>query len=122
MTQQAPWTPARLDLLRAELATRGLTAFIVPRFDAHQGEYIAPHDERLRYVTGFSGSAGVAVVLADRIVLFVDGRYQVQARGETDPAHVEIVEDVYRKIAAGELVIPETVEEVEGFLAENSFE
>lgn len=90
MTQQAHWTPARLDLLRAEMAARGLSAFIVPRFDAHQGEYIAPHDERLRYVTGFSGSAGVAIVLADRIVLFVDGRYQVQARGETDPAHVEI--------------------------------
>lgn len=90
MTQQAHWSPARLQALRAEMAARGLDAVIVPRFDAHQGEYIAPHDERLRYVTGFSGSAGVAIVLAEHAVLFVDGRYQVQARGETDTSLVEI--------------------------------
>ena len=70
--------PARIDALRAELASRGLDAFIVPRFDAHQGEYVAPRDERLAWVTGFSGSAGVAIVTATTVAMFVDGRYTVQ--------------------------------------------
>ncbi|MBW7921094.1 MAG: aminopeptidase P family protein [Rubellimicrobium sp.] len=74
--------PVRVAILRAELARRGLNAFILPRYDAHQGEYIAPHDERLRHVTGFSGSAGMAIVTADDVALFVDGRYTVQAAHE----------------------------------------
>ncbi len=56
--------PQRLALLRAELAARGLVGFIVPRADAHQGEYVAPSDERLAWLTGFTGSAGFCVVLA----------------------------------------------------------
>ena len=68
--------------LRAELARRGLDAFILPRFDAHQGEYVAPHDERLKYVTGFSGSAGMAIVTAETVSVFVDGRYTVQVANE----------------------------------------
>lgn len=70
--------------LRAELLDRGLDAFILPRFDAHQGEYVAPHDQRLAYVTGFSGSAGVAIITSDTAAVFVDGRYQVQVRDECD--------------------------------------
>lgn len=71
--------------LRGEMKVRALDAFIVPRFDAHQGEYIAPHDERLGFVTGFTGSAGVAIVTAKEVRLFVDGRYVVQA-GNQCPA------------------------------------
>jgi Xaa-Pro aminopeptidase len=71
--------------LRAEMKMRLLDAFIVPRFDAHQGEYIAPHDERLGFVTGFTGSAGVAIVTQSEVRLFVDGRYVVQA-GNQCPA------------------------------------
>ncbi|MEM7443819.1 MAG: aminopeptidase P family protein [Pseudomonadota bacterium] len=70
--------PVRIDALRAELDSRGLDAFIVPRFDAHQGEYVAPRDERLAWVTGFTGSAGLAIVTADVVAVFVDGRYTVQ--------------------------------------------
>ena len=64
----------RLAALRAELKRRGLDGFIVPRADRHQNEYVPPSEERLVWLTGFSGSAGAAIVLADRAVIFVDGR------------------------------------------------
>ena len=76
--------PPRLAALRSELARRGLQGFIVPRADAHQGEYVAACDERLAWLTGFTGSAGMAVVLADAAGLFVDGRYRLQARSQCD--------------------------------------
>src|SRR5438105_7698261 len=76
----------RVAALRAELKRRGLDGFIVPRADRHQNEYVPPSEERLAFISGFSGSAGVALVLLDRAVLFVDGRYTVQARAEIDPA------------------------------------
>ncbi len=68
--------------LRGELRARGLDAFILPRFDAYQAEYVAPHDERLAHVTGFTGSAGMAIVTHETVVLFVDGRYVVQAANQ----------------------------------------
>ena len=78
--------PARVAALRAELKRRGLDGLIVPHGDRQQNEYLPPSEERLAWLTGFSGSAGVAVVLADRAVLFVDGRYLLQAREQVDPA------------------------------------
>src|SRR5580692_4786981 len=72
--------------LRAELKQRGLDGFVVPRADRYQNEYVPPCAERLAWLTGFTGSAGLAIVLADRAVLFVDGRYQVQVREEVDSA------------------------------------
>ncbi len=74
----------RLSALRAALAERGLDGFLVPRADEHLGEYIPPCAERLRWLTGFTGSAGLAVVLRDRAAFFTDGRYQTQARAEVD--------------------------------------
>ena len=76
----------RIAALRAELKLRGLDGFVVPRADRFQNEYVPPSAERLAWLTGFTGSAGLAIVLADRAVLFVDGRYQVQAREEVDGA------------------------------------
>src|ERR1700723_2020510 len=76
----------RVAALRAELAKRGLDGLIVPRADRFQNEYVPPSDERLAWLTGFTGSAGVAIVLADRAVIFVDGRYLVQVREEIDAA------------------------------------
>lgn len=70
--------------LRAHLQRAKLDAYIVPRADEHQGEYVAPRSERLKWLTGFSGSAGVAVIGRTKAALFVDGRYTVQARFETD--------------------------------------
>lgn len=75
---------ARVAKLREWLAARKLDGFIVPRADQHQGEYVAPGSERLRWLTGFSGSAGVAIVLANRAFIFVDGRYQLQVREQVD--------------------------------------
>ena len=77
--------------LRAAMAERGLGGFLVPRADAHQGENVAPRDQRLAWLTGFTGSAGIAVVLADRAALFVDGRYTLQAAGQVDGDLFEIV-------------------------------
>ena len=79
--------PPRLAALRRAMAAEGLDAFLVPRADAHQGEYVADADARLRWLTGFSGSAGQAIVTADRAGIFVDGRYRVQVRAEVDLDH-----------------------------------
>ena len=76
----------RLTALRAELKRRGLDGFIVPRADRHQNEYVPPCEERLAWLTGFTGSAGAAIVLADRAVIFVDGRYLLQVRDQIDTA------------------------------------
>ena len=72
--------------MRAELKRRGLDGFIVPRADRHQNEYVPPSEERLAWLTGFTGSAGAAIVLADRAVIFVDGRYLLQVRDQIDTA------------------------------------
>ena len=74
----------RLAALRAELKRRGLDGFVVPHSDAQQDEYLAPRDERLAWLTAFTGSAGAAVVLADKAAVFVDGRYTLQVRNQTD--------------------------------------
>ncbi len=75
---------ARLEAFRGELDRLGLAGFIVPHGDEHQGEYVAKGSERLAWLTGFTGSAGTAVVLGDRAALFIDGRYTLQARSEVD--------------------------------------
>src|SRR5215468_8240270 len=74
----------RVAALRTELASRGLTGFIVPHSDRHQNEYVPACEQRLAWLTGFTGSAGVAIVLMEHAVLFVDGRYMLQAREQID--------------------------------------
>src|SRR6266536_1434762 len=75
---------ARLQMLRDELRAHSLDGFIVPRADEHQGEYVPRCGQRLAWLTGFTGSAGMAVVLAERAALFVDGRYSLQADVQVD--------------------------------------
>src|SRR5215472_1055825 len=75
---------ARVAALRAELARRGLDGFVVPRADRQQNEYLPASEERLAWLTGFTGSAGVTVVLREAAALFVDGRYTVQADKQID--------------------------------------
>jgi Xaa-Pro aminopeptidase len=70
--------------LRAQLRERGLSGFIVPRADEHQNEDVRPGSERLRWLTGFSGSAGLCLVLLDKAAVFVDGRYTLQLRDQVD--------------------------------------
>ena len=78
----------RLTALRAALEERDLTGFLVPRADEHQGEYVPACAERLAWLTGFTGSAGLAIVLADEAAVFVDGRYTLQVRDQVDTALV----------------------------------
>ncbi|WP_096704092.1 aminopeptidase P family protein [Magnetospirillum sp. 15-1] len=83
--QQAPATASdRLAALRRELDRRNLSGFVIPRADQHQGEYVPPSAQRLGWLTGFTGSAGSAVVLGDKAAIFVDGRYTLQVLGEVD--------------------------------------
>ena len=78
--------PGRLAALRARLAQEGFSGMMVPRADAHQGEYVAEHDQRLAWLTGFTGSAGFCVVLPDIAGVFVDGRYRTQVKAQVDLA------------------------------------
>ena len=79
----------RLARLREELSQRGLDGFLVPRSDEHQNEYVPPCAERLAWLTGFTGSAGMAVALRDRAAIFVDGRYTIQVRQQVDTKSFE---------------------------------
>lgn len=84
-TESSPSQGAgRLAALRTILRAEGLAGFIVPRADAHQGEYVAPCDARLQWLTGFTGSAGFCVVLPDTAGVFIDGRYRTQVKGQVD--------------------------------------
>nr|WP_252733836.1 aminopeptidase P family protein [Paracoccus marinaquae] len=73
--------------LRVRMRAEGLDAFVVPRADAHQGEYVAEADARLAWLTGFTGSAGFAIVTMDRAGVFIDGRYRTQVKSQVDLAH-----------------------------------
>jgi Xaa-Pro aminopeptidase len=73
----------RVERLRRELGKEGLAGFLVPRADEHQGEYVPPRAQRLAWLTGFTGSAGLAIVLPEKAAIFVDGRYTLQVRDET---------------------------------------
>lgn len=78
-----------LPLLRARMAEQGLDGFVIPHEDEHQNEYLPEANERLAWATGFTGSAGAAVVFRERASLFTDGRYTVQVKAQTDPALFE---------------------------------
>jgi Xaa-Pro aminopeptidase len=75
---------ARLAAFREELRRRQLTGFVIPRADQQQNEYVAPSEERLAWLTGFTGSAGMAIVLNREAAVFVDGRYTLQAAKQVD--------------------------------------
>jgi Xaa-Pro aminopeptidase len=87
--EAAPDIAARVGTLREALSRRSLAGFIVPRADEHQGEYVPANAQRLAWLTGFTGSAGLAIVLADRAAIFVDGRYTLQVRVEVPAALFE---------------------------------
>lgn len=86
---------ARLEALRKELKARGLDGFVIPISDEHMSEYVGGYAQRLAWLTGFGGSAGTAVVLADRAAIFVDGRYTIQVRDQVDERLFE-----YRSVPA----------------------
>ncbi len=77
--------------MRGELRRLHLDGFIVPRADRHQNEYVDASEERLAWLSGFTGSAGLAAVLRDRAAIFVDGRYTLAVKDQVDPAIFETV-------------------------------
>ncbi len=95
--------PDRLNALREALAAGELEGFIVPRSDAHQGEYVAPRDDRLAWLTGFTGSAGFCVALRDKAGVFVDSRYRVQVKAQ--------VADVFTPVDWPEIGLAEWINE-----------
>ena len=117
--------PPRLAALRLVLHSAGLDGFIVPRADAHQGEYVAPCDARLAWLTGFTGSAGFCVVLPQVAGVFIDGRYRVQVRAQVSgvftPVHwpeIKLAEWLIEQMPQGGVVGFDpwlhTVEEIAG--------
>ncbi len=102
----APDHAARMSALRGALKRLGLDGFVVPRGDEHQGEYVPPRAQRLAWLTGFTGSAGLAVVGRDRAAMFVDGRYTLQVRHEVPEELYEykhLVDDPLANWVAGAL-------------------
>ena len=89
--------PARLAALRTELSHKDVDGFLVPRADAHQGEYVAPRDERLSWLTGFTGSAGFCAALKGIAGVFIDGRYRTQVKQQ--------VADVYTPVPWPEVTL-----------------
>ncbi len=87
---QGPAGAERIGALRGELTRRDLAGFVVPRADEHQGEYVPASAQRLAWLTGFTGSAGMAAVLHGRAAIFVDGRYTIQVAQEVDGGLFEI--------------------------------
>ena len=97
----------RLAALRSAMAKAGVDAFLIPRADAHRGESVPPSDARLAYVTGFTGSAGLALVGPKKAALFVDSRYTLQAPAQTDTRKVTVVQtDRGGMNETGKTVIP----------------
>ena len=82
--------PKHLPLIRDAMSRQGLDGFITPHEDEHQNEYLPPANDRLAWATGFTGSAGAAVILKDRAAIFVDGRYSLQVRDQVDLGLFEV--------------------------------
>ena len=82
--------PRHVPLIRAAMQAQGLDGFLIPHEDEHQNEYLPEANDRLAWATGFTGSAGAAVILKDRAAVFVDGRYTLQVREQVDQSVFEI--------------------------------
>jgi Xaa-Pro aminopeptidase len=86
---EVPDHAARVAALRSELSRRGLAGFVVPRSDEHQGEYVPARADRLAWISGFTGSAGLAIVMLDQAAIFVDGRYTLQVQAEVSASQFQ---------------------------------
>src|SRR5215470_16048664 len=82
--------PKHVPLIRKAMADQGLDGFVTPHEDEHQNEYLPAANDRLAWATGFTGSAGAAVVMKDKAAVFVDGRYTLQVRDQVDQSLFEI--------------------------------
>src|SRR4051794_2390270 len=82
--------PKHVPLIRQAMADQGLDGFLIPHEDEHQNEYLPAANDRLAWATGFTGSAGAAVILKDKAAIFVDGRYTLQVRDQVDIGVFEV--------------------------------
>ena len=89
-TTDRSFGPRHVPLIREAMAQQGLDGFLVPHEDEHQNEYLPAANDRLAWATGFTGSAGAAVILKDKAAVFVDGRYTLQVRDQVDAGLFEI--------------------------------
>ncbi|MGA0599556.1 aminopeptidase P family protein [Caulobacter sp. KR2-114] len=89
-TTDPSFGPKHASLIRAAMAEQGLDGFLIPHEDEHQNEYLPAANDRLAWATGFTGSAGAAVILKDKAAIFVDGRYTLQVRDQVDTRLFEI--------------------------------
>jgi Xaa-Pro aminopeptidase len=89
-TTDRSFGPKHLPLIRKAMQDQGLDGFLVPHEDEHQNEYLPAANDRLAWATGFTGSAGAAVILKDKAAVFVDGRYTIQVRDQVDAEVFEI--------------------------------
>lgn len=99
-------TVQRLSQIREIMSQQNIDAFVLSTFDEYLGEYVSERNKRLQWLTGFTGSAGVAVILADSAAIFVDGRYTVQVRQQVDSEAFEfrhLIEDPYADWLTGQL-------------------
>jgi Xaa-Pro aminopeptidase len=92
--------PLHLPLIRDAVARHGLDGLLIPHEDEHQNEYLPPANDRLAWATGFTGSAGAAVVMTDKAAVFVDGRYTLQVRDQVDLSLFEVRDLVDGGVAA----------------------
>lgn len=99
VTNDSKNVASRLAMLRAQMSKQKIDGFIIPRSDAHRGESLPKGDERLPWLTGFTGSAGMAIIAPKKAALFVDGRYVLQAPAQTDSKLIEVVEAPPAKLA-----------------------
>ena len=89
-TTDRSFGPKHVPLIRQAMADQGLDGFVIPHEDEHQNEYLPAANDRLAWATGFTGSAGAAVILKDKAAVFVDGRYTLQVRDQVDQGAFEI--------------------------------
>ena len=90
----------RLENFRHALAGEKADAYIIPQTDVHRNEYLPAHFMRLAWLTGFTGSAGMAIVGRSKAAIFVDGRYTLQAQKQVDPRSFEVQDLSYGQIEA----------------------
>ncbi len=86
MTSQQTSSKDKLQALRAQMVACGVDAFLIPRADEYQGEFVAPYAARLKWLTGFAGSAGVAIIAAKIAAVLTDSRYLIQVQDQIDDA------------------------------------
>src|SRR3954466_6090017 len=99
-TTDRSFGPKHVPLIRQAMAKQGLDGFLIPHEDEHNNEYLPAANDRLAWATGFTGSAGAAVILADKAAVFVDGRYTLQVRDQVDASIYEIRDYVEEGVPA----------------------